>query len=164
MSEGIIEQLEEDFEELFPPKPGGMVDKHRRRKAAEEAAKTEGATSEVVELGRNKVKAVRTVVEAADIASAQTVLLSATSPVRRLLPRDEHRRSAVVMAVDNDVYITSDEGMAWNVQGAATNAGGFYLPKLTQLKVDSTAVLYVAATTTGTTTRVSVLISRESAA
>lgn len=162
--EGIIEEVIEDFEELFPPKPGGLIDMHRRRKAAEKAAQEAGEASAMVDLGRNKIKAVRTVVEAADIANAQSVLLSTTAPVRRLLPRDEHRRSAVVMAVDNDVYITSDEGMAWNIQGAATNNGGFYLPKLTQLTVPSTAELWVAATTVASTTRVSVLINRESAA
>lgn len=155
--------VEADIEELFPPKPGGLIDRHRKRKAEEEAAREAGSTSEVTETGRNKIKAVRTIVEAADLATATTVFLNTAIPVQRLLPRDDLRRSAVVLAVDNDVYIASDPGMAWNVQGAATNVGAFYLSKGVPLTVASTAELWVAVTTVATSSRVSVLINRGSA-
>lgn len=155
------EKLATDVEELFPPKPGGLIDRHRKKKAAEEAA---GETSATTELGRNKVKAVRTVVEAADIANATTVLLNLSQPVQRLLPRDSHRRSAVILAVDNDVYVTSDPGMAINLAGSTTGVGAFYLPAGIGIPVESTAELWAAATTVATNSRVSVLINRESGA
>jgi hypothetical protein len=160
-AEQTVEALVHDAEELFPAKPGGLVDRHRRRKAEEKAA---GETSDTVQLGRNKVKAVRTVVESPDIGGTPSVLLSASAPTARLLPRDDHRRSAVILAIDNDVYITSDPGTAINVAGTTTGTGGFYLPKQIPVPIMSTAEWYVAATTTTGTSRVSVLVNRESAA
>lgn len=162
-AEDVVSAVVHDAEELFPPKPGGLVDRHRRRKAAEEAAREAGATGEVAELGRNKVRAVRTVVESGDLGGTPSVVLSAANPVARLLPRDSHRRSAVILAIDNDVYITADQGVAWNLQNTTTGTQGFYLPKGTPVPVTSCAEWYVAATTTASTTRVSVLVSRESA-
>ena len=160
----IADEVDDDIEDLFPPKPGGLVDRHRRRKAAEEQAKEEGQTSTVESLGRNKVKAVRTVIDSPDIARATSVLLTSAVPVARLLPRDSHRKSAVVLAVDNDVYVTSDQGTAWNIAGASTNVGAFYLPAGIAVPVVSTDELFVAATTTASTSRVSVMITRESGA
>lgn len=161
-AEAIVDAVIHDAEELFPPKPGGLVDQHRRRKAAAEAARQAGATSEVTELGRNKVKAVRTVVEAADTGATPSVLLGASNPVQQLLPRDDHRRSAVVLAIDNDVYLTIDRGMALSLAGNATGTGGFYLPKQVPIPISDTAQWFVAVTTTASTTRVSVIVNRES--
>jgi hypothetical protein len=160
---GIISEIVEDAEDLFPPKPGGLVDRHRKRKAAEEAAREDGSDTTTETTGRNKVRAVRTAAEAPNLSGVSTVLLTAAQPVRRLLPRDENRRSAVVLAVDNDVYVTTDPGMAINVAGAATNTGPFYLPAGIAIPIDSQAEFYAACTTTATSSRISVLVNRESA-
>jgi hypothetical protein len=162
-AEDTVAAVVHDAEELFPPKPGGLVDRHRRRKAEEEAAREAGATGDVAELGRNKVRAVRTVVEAGDLGGTPSVNLTAAKPVARLLPRDSHRRSAVILAIDNDVYLTTDEGLAWNLQGNATGTQGFYLPKGTPVPISNTAEWWAAATTTATSSRVSVIVNRESA-
>lgn len=160
----IVHEVEDDVEELFPPKPGGIVDRARKKREAEEKAAEEGATSTVAELGRNKVKVVRTIAESPDIGRTPSVLLTATAPVARLLPRDAHRKSAVVLAVDNDVYVTADQGMAINLAGTATGTGVFYLPAGIAIPIDNTDEWFVAATTTATNSRVSVIVNRESGA
>ncbi len=169
MAEGIIERAEQavetlvkDAEELFPPKPGGLVDRHRKRKAAEEAARENGQAI-IEETGRHQVKAVRTTIEAPNLSGVSTVLLTPANPTARLLPRDVHRRSAVILAIDNDVYVTTDPGMAINVAGTATATGPFYLPAGIAIPVDSQAEFWAAATTMATNSRVSVLVNRESA-
>lgn len=161
-AENAVKALVHDAEELFPPRPGGLVDRHRRRKAAEDAAREAGAATEAEELGRARVRAIRVTVQAADTAAAQCVLLTAAQPVARLLPRDEHRRSAVILAIDNDVYIASDPGTAASLQGGAAGTAGFYLPAGTPVPVASGAELWAAATTTASSSRVSVLSFRES--
>jgi hypothetical protein len=161
--EATVDALVHDAEELFPPRPGGMVDRHRKQKAAEEAAREAGRDSDVAELGRDKVRAVRTVVESPDLGGTPSVVLSSGNPVLRLLPRDSHRKAAVILAIDNDVYLTTDEGLARTLQGNATGAGGFYLPAGTPIPVTDTAEWWAAATTTATTSRVSVMVNRESA-
>jgi hypothetical protein len=161
--EDIIGEVEEELGELFPPRPGGLVDRHRKRKAAEAAARENGTDTATMETGRNKVKAVRVSVEAANLAGSGCVVLGPGNLWQQLLPRDQNRRSAVILAVDNDVYVTADQGMALNVAGSASGTGAFYLPAGIAIPVDSQAQLYVACTTTATNSRVSVLISRDSA-
>jgi hypothetical protein len=161
--EDAVNAIVHDAEELFPPRPGGLVDRHRQRKAAEEAAREAGAAGEVAQLGRNKVRAVRTVVESPDLGGTPSIVLSAGNPTARLLPRDSHRRSAVILAIDNDVYLTTDPGLAANLAGTAIGTGGFYLPKGTPVPITNTAEWFAAATTTASTSRVSVIVNRESA-
>lgn len=99
--------------------------------------------------------------EATDQAVWQTVRLSATNPTRPLLPQNPHRRSAVLLAVDNDVFVCSSLELAQAVEGATTGTGGFYLPKGVAIPVRNKAACWAAATTTATVSRVSVLTEND---
>lgn len=89
------------------------------------------------------------------------VALSAANPVRMLLPQDPRRRNAMILAVDNDVYICSSLELAQAVQGLTTASDGFYLPKGIVVPITNKAAHWVAATTTASTSRVSVLVSKD---
>lgn len=145
-------------DELFPPRPGGLVDTQRREQTPPAELPT---TVEVLD-GPVPYSAVRVRNEAADQATARTLTLSAANPVLRVFGRDAGRRSAVLIAVDADVYLTNDQGVAWQVQGAATAEGAFYLPKGLVVPVSTQGELWAAATTTAANSRVSVLIAADS--
>lgn len=98
--------------------------------------------------------------EAAALGNWRVVKLSGANPVKQLLPQDPHRRSAVVLAVDNDVYVASSPELAGNDQGTTTGSSGFYLPKGVPIPVRNKAACYAAATTVASVSRVSVLVER----
>lgn len=156
MSE-FIGEIVRDAESVFPPRPGGLIDSTRQQRAAGQLSQT--ADSPAAEV---PYSAVRVRPETPDLGTARTVTLSAANPVLTLLTRDPQRRSAVILSVDNDVYITSDHGLALQAAGGATAEGCFYLPAGIGIPVDTQAQLWVAATTTAASSRVSVLISRDS--
>jgi hypothetical protein len=152
-------------EELFPPKPGGMVDTARKQAAAEAAqlagynAAVEGETGP----SGQAYEAIRVRPQPPDTGIPRTITLSASYPVAQLLPADPQRRVAIVLAVDNDVYLTKAQGPAADAAGAATSGGPlFYLPKGLMLPISDQDKYYVSATTTSSTSRVSVLASRDS--
>jgi hypothetical protein len=144
----------------YHPAPGGMVDTARKAKAtaAQHAEGGMTASGDAAPAGR----AVPVREALGDVGSARVLVLAANQPQRQLLPRDLKRRAAVIIAVDNDVYITPDEGTASGIAGTATALTGFYLPKGTPIPIVSTAEFWVACTTTASTSRVSVLYSRDS--
>lgn len=100
-----------------------------------------------------------------DEAPAQSIprciTLSAANPVLPLLPQDPRRRSAVVLAVDNDVYIAGSADLANAAQGSPASPHAFYLPAGIAVPVDTKAASWVACTTTATSSRVSVLINKD---
>jgi len=89
------------------------------------------------------------------------IALSAANPVLPLLPQDPRRRNALVLAVDNDVYICGSLELAQAAQGTTTGSGGFYLPKGIAIPIVNRAACWVAVTTTGSASRVSVLVSKD---
>lgn len=93
--------------------------------------------------------------------NARGVVLSAANPVLLLLPQDPRRRSAVLVAVDNDVYLASSLELAQAAQGSAASTQAFYLPAGVAIPVVNKSALYAAATTTATASRISVLISKD---
>lgn len=151
--------MSELADELFPPRPGGRVDSARKAAAAQPAA------ADTVENDNGPVTyaAVRVRPEPPDLGTARTITLSAVNKVTRLIGQDAQRRSCIVLAIDNDVYIASDEGLAQDAAGGTAAEGVFYLPAGIALPVDTQAKLWVACTTTATSSRVSVLITKDSA-
>lgn len=144
----------------YQPVPGGMVDTARKaRAAAADHARTGMTASGDAPPAAGPVP-VREAL--GDVGSARVLVLGIQQPQRQLLPRDPQRRAAVIIAVDNDVYITPDEGTASGIAGTATALAGFYLPKGTPIPIVSTAEFWVACTTTASTSRVSVLYSKDS--
>lgn len=156
---GIVRDIEE---EVFPPRPGGKVDSARRDRLRDEAYQeyVKGQEKDS-ERPRPVMKYQPTV---ADTGSAVTVTLSSVSPSQMILPRDFDRRNAVVLAVANDVWLSTSPGMAADIAGQSASGGAFYLPAGVPVPVTSTAPLWAAATTTATATRVSVMIAKDSAA
>lgn len=85
-----------DPEEKFPPKPGGMVDSHRRTMAARQAQ------AEAASLPEDEVpggyEAVRVDVQVSDTYGAATYGIGTNlNPTLRILGSDAKRKRAVVM-------------------------------------------------------------------
>ena len=110
------------------------------------------------ELGDIHVK-----VDPPEMGTARCVTLSANNPWLPILGQDPTRKSAVLLAVDNDVYVTSSKEIAMELAGSTTGTDGFYLPAGIAIPVDNQSAYWVACTTTATSTRVSVLVSRDDA-
>lgn len=144
--------------ELFPPAPGGLVDTARRG-----AVQAQPADTVMVTDGPVPYEAVRVRPEAPDTGSGRTVTLSAANPVLPILGQDGQRRSAVVIAVDNDVYLATDLNAAQQAAGVATATGAFYLPKGIPVTIAMQGQVWAACTTTASNSRVSVLVSKDSA-
>jgi hypothetical protein len=89
------------------------------------------------------------------------VVLSAANPVLQLLPQDPRRRLAVVLAVDNDVYLSHSRDLAAFAQGANTGTQAAYLPAGIGIPIHSKNAWYVAATTVATSSRVTVLVFKD---
>ena len=165
---GVIEEIVEEAEEIagavvgevehvFKPRPGGKIDTARRNRDADSLADEPVAQQDY--LVKGKPVAVDSL--APEIGTARTITLSANNQVLPLLPRDTTRRSAVVLAVDNDVYLSNDPGQAMTAaaSGGKTAEGVFYLPAGIGLPWQNTDQLWAAATTTETSSRVSVMAS-----
>lgn len=150
-------------EELYPPRPGGMVDTARKQAAAEQdqLARYETAGAAGEDAAGQPYPAIRVRPEAADTGTARTITLSPTYQTARLLPADPQRRMAVIIAVDNDVYITQSEGLAHDVAGNANGMQAAYLPAGIGIPISDQGQYFVAATTAATSSRVSVFISRD---
>ncbi len=150
-----------DFEELFPPVRGGAVEQARQKAAAEQAQAERAIPLTHEDAG--EYAAVRVRDEQPDLGIPRTFTLSSANPTTQLLPADPGRRSAVILAVDNDVYIGNSLGNVQNVSGGAAGAGSvFYLPAGTPIPILNTAAWYVSITTSSGNSRVSVLISKDS--
>lgn len=93
--------------------------------------------------------------------NAAVIVLSAANPVLALLPQDPRRRRAVVLAVDNDVYLSQSKDLAATSQGTTTGTQAGYLPAGIGIPLDSKNAWYAAATTTATSSRVSVFVFKD---
>lgn len=144
-------------EELHPPKPGGMVDTVRRQKQAEQ----DQAAAIPVVADEHGYPAVRVRLEQPAAGIARTITLSSANPSAQLLPRDLTRRSAVILAVDNDVWLSYSQGTAQDLSGTSGAGSAFYLPAGIAIPVDGQAQLWASPTTTATSSRVSVIVAKD---
>lgn len=160
MSE-IFEAADEIFEEVFPPKPGGMVDRHRKRKAAELAAQQEAEdAAEPVE--QSSYRAVKVAPEAPEVFNAITYTI-APGAYAMILPNAPFRVRAIVriipvQAVSSSIILAKDSGSAlggagYSIQSIAT-ASGFFGDA--PLELHHRGQLY-AANNSATTVQISVL-------
>lgn len=101
-------------------------------------------------------------------AVPRTVSLSASNPVRALLPQDPRRRRAVVLAVEKAAVICGSVDLAQTANGAANTGGieGFYLPSGQQVVITAKSAFWVTYTSTdapgaGATNHVSVLVEKD---
>lgn len=112
-AEGAVEAVEDAVAELFPPRPGGLVDRHRQRRAAELAreADAEHAAEPVEEPG---YRAVKVAIESPEIISAITYTL-APGQSAMILPNSPYRSHAYVnllFASSTTVVLAKDQGQA----------------------------------------------------
>lgn len=146
--------------ELFPPKPGGMVDTARKKMAAD--ADQLQALGDAQPLAVNPKFDVGVTDHAAPLARARTFSLSTTggNPLVELLGRDDNRRNAVIMTLDEPVVISFSQQAAEDprnaVNAAGTSANGFVVPVNIPVTVSTRSVIYCTATS-ATATRVSVM-------
>ena len=145
----IIEEIVDDAEELFPPKPGGLVDRHRQRKAQEAAAQAD-AEHEQEAIEERAYKAVKTAQESPEIVSAQTFNIPAGGWAM-ILPQNPYRYRATINVVTASatVVLGKDSGAVLGGNGYMMSASN---PPLT---VFNRGALY-CANTSGSTTQVSI--------
>ena len=153
MAENIIEKAVEtvigDVEELFPPKPGGLVDQWRKRKAAEAAAAQE-AEQEAVPVEQPAYRAVKVAPESPEVVSPITYTI-APGASGMILPNSPYRYRATVLVVTS-----SATAILARDQGQAIGQNGFVLPAGVPLPLYSRAQLW-AYNNTGSTIQVSVI-------
>lgn len=156
-AEETVEAVIGDVEAILRPRPGGKIDTARRQREVESLADEPVAQQDY--LVKGKPVAVDSLPP--EIGGARTVTLDVNNPALPVLPRDTTRRSAVILAVDNDVYLSNNPGQATTAaaSGGATAQGVFYLPRGIAVPWQNTDQLWAAATTTDTSSRVSVMAS-----
>jgi hypothetical protein len=99
--------------------------------------------------------------ESPALGTARSVTLSANNPWLPVLPQDPKRRDAVLLAVDNDVYVTTSREIAMEIAGGNTGVDAFYLPVGIGIPFGAKCAYWVAATTTNTSSLVSVSIVKD---
>jgi hypothetical protein len=157
--------------DITSPSFGGISTPHpgSRRDATAQAAEHE--TPDLThEHGHQAAEPKMTLATRSDMPEEsipRTLTLSAANPYLAALPRDMRRRRAVLIPVDNDVILCETKELAQAVAtlvaggtAATALATGFYLPKGTPLPIESRDWMFAAATTTASTSRVSVLVER----
>jgi hypothetical protein len=145
-------------DELFPPKPGGMVDTARKQAAAE--ADQLQALGEAEPAGEPRFS-VPVSDRGTELARARTFSVSTNNPAPvELLGQDIDRRYAVIMTLDEPVVISFSEQSADDprnaVNAAGLSANGFVLPVNVAIPVSYKGVIWCTATS-GTPSRVSVM-------
>src|SRR5215469_6079831 len=108
----VVDEIVHDAEELFPPRPGGLVDRHRRRRAAEEAA-AEAARNQEEQIGERAYKAVKVAPESPEAFSAQAVTIAAGQSAL-ILGASPYRYRAVVSVntAASTVILAKDQSAA----------------------------------------------------
>lgn len=149
MSDEIIEALEEVEAEVFPPKAGGMVDRHRQRKAAEKAAQDQAEDAQVP-IEQRAYRAVKVAPESPETVSAMTYTIAAGQSAM-VLPQSPYRYRATVLVATSGATVTLAKD-----SGAALGGTGFMLPAGIPIPVYSRAQLW-AFNGTGGAVQVSVL-------
>jgi hypothetical protein len=103
----LAEEIVTDVEEMFPPKPGGMIDRHRKAEAARKAAQAEQKDA-AEDISNRAYKAVKTAVESPEAGAARTMVVSSATGVQQLLGADELRRRATVITLDQPIVLSPD--------------------------------------------------------
>jgi hypothetical protein len=131
----IVEEIIDEVEEVFKPRPGGMVDRHRQEKARREAAlKQDEQADERIE--ETSYRAIKTTQISPEITSTPSYNLAAGA-TQMILPLSEYRYRAVISA-SVSVLLCKDNG-------SALSGIGFPIPANTPFPVYSRAQLWAAA-------------------
>jgi hypothetical protein len=139
----IIEAAEEEVNELFPPKPGGLVDRYRRKAAEEEARRDEerNIAEKIEQPSYRAVKVAQQGPESLALATF-TIAPGGYAPVLR---GDSYRFKATVLVITAGATV-----ILCKDAGAAISANGATLPYGLPLPTSSRAQLYAYNNTAGT--------------
>jgi hypothetical protein len=139
----ILDAVEEVIEETFPPKPGGLVERARKRAAEEEARKAEDLNvAERVE--QASYKAVKTAQESPEGFSPITFTIppGGNAPI---LPLSKYRYRATVFVITPGATV-----ILCKDSGAAISGVGFTLPYGFPVPFMTRAQVYAYNNTAGT--------------
>jgi hypothetical protein len=113
----VVEEVEEIVEELFPPRPGGLVDRHRKAQAEREAAQheRENAAEPVTESAQ---KAVKVAVISPEIFIPITYTIAPGS-ITQILPRSVRRSRSLIQVITaaGTIVLSRDQGAALSGTG-----------------------------------------------
>lgn len=128
MPDEIVDVVEEAEEEIFPPRPGGIVDRHRKR-VAREKAEADAVENEGNPVEERAVRAVKTAVIAPEIIRAITHTIG-PGQAGMVLPLNEYRARATVKVVTAgaQVLLSPDQGAALGGTGYPLAAADGPLP------------------------------------
>lgn len=132
MTENPVEEVIHDVEDIFSPKPGGMIDRHRQAEARREAAQRE-AENAAERVEENASFAVKVTVIKPELV-ATTVINVASGGTAQILPLNKYRYRATIIA-------TAAIVLAPNA-GQALGGNGYPLPANTPIVIESRAQLY----------------------
>jgi hypothetical protein len=119
MMEDLIEDVEEFFD--FQPKPGGLVDRHRKEKARRaEAEKEREQIDDAIE--SRSYRAVKVAQQMPEVVAAQTITIGPGASVPILSANPYRYRASVIVATAASTVILAKD------QGAGISANGFPLP------------------------------------
>jgi hypothetical protein len=99
--------------------------------------------------------------ESPAVGIGQCVSLSAAESVKPVLPQDPRRRHALLLSVDNDVWIAGSLEVAQAAEGSTAGSFAFYLPKGVPVPIINKGAWWAAATTTATVSRISVMVDKD---
>lgn len=141
----------------FVPRPGSATDRVQR--GINQATPSAAASIETLPA---RLDAIPVLAVNGDEGVYSTMSLAA-SGIRQLLPQDPQRYRAVVLAIDQDVVLCATKELAQAAANTATSVPyptGFYLSKGIPLTIQNKGLIWVANTSTGTATRVSVVVEK----
>lgn len=149
MDENIVSEVIDDVEKIFTPKPGGIVDRHRKEKARREEAQRERENEdEPVEQAAYKSVKVTPLSPEIFVPQTFTIQPGGNTPI---LPNGPYRYRATVLVITTNATV-----ILCKDSGAAISAMGFTLPYGIPVAVYSRAQLY-AYNNTGAPAQVSVI-------
>ena len=151
--------MADNLDEMFPARPGGMVDSHR--KSADVAASAADGQGAAAVEAPDGYPAVRTAPQSPEIFQPSTVVVSTGgNAVRKILGYDANRCRATVIALDEPVVLAATRAQADDARNATNaagqSAGGAVIPVGVPIVVGARGELYAAATS-ATPGRVSVI-------
>jgi hypothetical protein len=152
-AEDWVEEAVGEVEHIVKPRPGGKIDTARRM--AEQHSDKDLPVAITDYLIKGKPVAVDVLQPALGVAI--TVTLNSANPVLQALPKDTTRRGAVLIAIDNPVYVATKQNVATEAEGSATSTLAGYLPVGVPVSVPFTDAVWISATTTASQSRVTVL-------
>jgi hypothetical protein len=145
----IVDAVAEEVNELFPPKPGGLVDRYRQ-KAALERAREDEEKNLAEKIEQPSARAVKVAQQSPEIFALATFTIPAGG-YAPILRGDPHRFRATIFVITSaaTVILCKDAG-------AAISGNGATLPYGLPLPVNGRGQLY-GYNNTGTTLQVSVV-------